>query len=84
MSRRVKLTALAVTIGVGVNAAAALVVDEPSDQRRRDAAERDVRAGLARRHVHGATVRCQSGPRCPVTRGRESVTVDPRLVATGR
>jgi hypothetical protein len=79
MSRRARMIAAAVAVGVAANVAAVTLIDEPSDGRRRAAAENDLRARLARQGVSHARVSCESGRRCTVTRGAQSVTVDPRL-----
>jgi len=78
MSRRARLVALAVGVAIAINVAAVALIDAPSDGRRRSAAEHDLRARLAHRGVHGASVTCESGQRCTVTRDGEAVTVDPR------
>jgi hypothetical protein len=79
MTRRAQVLVLAVAIGLGVNVAAASLIDAHSGQRRRAAAERDVRDALRRRGVNGAAVSCSSGQSCTVTLpGGRTAPVDPR------
>jgi hypothetical protein len=78
MPRWVKLALIAIGVGLAVNFGAA-ALDARSGDERRAAAERDVRARLVARGIRDASVECESGLTCTVTRpGRAPAQVDPR------
>jgi uncharacterized membrane protein (DUF441 family) len=85
MTRQVRRRRAAVAVVVAIVVAllanvGAAALDARSGHVRRTAAEHDVRARLARRHLRVADVRCASGLSCTITlRNGRIVPVDPRL-----